>query len=196
MTFDGTSLRPDDIDLPKLPPRLTRWGNPTSEGSTTTIAHVRAMGGRSPKDHVTRLKSVSLRIPHNNGGTARVAVYAGGTLERGPHWGVPASLLYDFGCTAKGDEGWLTLQHPGDGVEIAANTPLWLAWKGSGGAAHILYQENRDARSDFQSTRGRWDSKAIRRSADDPWPETWPTDDHGGFDDAWYSCYLTVEQMP
>ena len=196
MTFDGTSLRPDVIELPKLSPGLTRWGNPISEGSTTTIAHVRAMGGSSPKDHVTRLKSVSLRIPHNNGGTARVAVYAGGTLERGPHSGVPAKLLYDFGCTTKGDEGWLTLKHPDDGVEIPANTPLWLAWKGSGGKAHILYQEDRDGRSEFQSTRGRWNSKAIRHSADDPWPETWPTDDHGGFDDAWYSCYLTLEQMP
>jgi hypothetical protein len=196
VTFDGTSLRPDDVDLLKLPPGLTRWGNPTSEGSTTTIVHARAMGGLSPQEHVTLLKSVSILIPHNNGGTARVAVYAGGTLERGPHSGVPAQLLYDFGRTAKGDSGWLTLKHPGDGVGIPANTPIWLAWKGSGGAANILYQEYRELRTDFQAARGRWDSKAIHNDAEEPWPETWPADDDGGFDDAWYACYLTLEQLP
>ena len=125
-----------------------------------------------------------------------MAVYAGGTLEGGPHTGVAAKLLHDFGCTAKGAAGWLTLEHPGDGVEVPANTPLWLAWKGSGRTANILYQDSREPRCDFQAARGRWDSKAIHHDADQPWPETWPADEGGGFDDARYSCYLTLDHAP
>ena len=125
-----------------------------------------------------------------------MAVYAGGTLERGPHSGAAAQLLYDFGRTAKGSSGWLTLKHSGDGVEIPANTPLWLAWKGSKGAANILYQEYHELRTDFQAAHGRWDSKVIHNDAGEPWPETWPADNDGGFDDAWYSCYLTLKQLP
>ena len=193
VTFDGTLLQPDDVDFPKLPPGQRRWGNPTSEGSVATISHARAMGGLSPQKHTTRLKSISICIPLDGDGTARVAVYAGGTLERGPQSGVPAKLLYDFGRTAKSDSSWLTLKHPGDGVEVPANTPLWLAWKGT---ANIVYQEYRESRNDFQTVRGRWDSKAIDHNVDQAWPETWPADDGGGFDSAWYSCYLTLEQMP
>ena len=89
--------------------------------------------------------------------------------------------------------GMSSFHHPGDGVEVPANTPLWLAWKGT---ANIVYQEYRESRNDFQTARGRWDSKAIDHNVDQAWPETWPADDGGGFDSAWYSCYLTLEQMP
>ncbi len=43
--------------------------------------------------------------------------------------------------------------------------------------------------------RGRWDSKEISMSPDEPWPLTWPKDDRGGFDTARYSCFLTLQPV-
>ena len=68
---------------------------------------------------------------------------------------------------------------------------------GDGGAA----EDNLDVsdlvlcldQDDFQVTRGRWDSQAISPRADDPWPRTWPKQDGGGFDNARYCCFLTLE---
>jgi hypothetical protein len=128
------------------------------------------------------------------GRDARSAHYAGGTLEGGPHAGTPARLLYDFGKTNKEKAGWITLEHPKGGVPLPANTPIWLAWKGVGGKVYVNYQEPPGSNDDFQTTRGRWESKAIDSEENKAWPLTWPADDSGGFDDYWYSCYLTLQQ--
>jgi len=193
VTFDGTLLRPEPIDLPKLPKGMTRWGNPNSEGPSTTAAHTRAMGGLSPARKGTRLKSVSVFVPSNNSGQIRLAVYAGGTLDGGPHAGTPARLVCDFGKTSREASGWVTLEHPPGGVPLPANTPIWLAWKGTGGKLHIQYQEGLGSGGDFQTTRGRWESKAIDSDENKVWPTSWPAADAGGFDDYSYSCYLTFQ---
>ena len=126
----------------------------------------------------------------NKDASARLAVYAGGSLEKGPHSGSPAKLLFDFGPTPQGKTGWVTLEHP-TGVRIPANTPVWLAWKGMGDA-NVMYFEGEPSRDDFQPERGRWDSKAISLRVEEPWPRVWPTRDTGGFDAARYSCFLTL----
>jgi len=162
---------------------------------TNDIVHARAMGGLSPRER-TMLQSVSVLIPRNSSGTVRLAVYAGGTLNGGPHAGTPAKLLHDFGPTVRGQSGWLTLKHPGDGVPIPANTPVWLAWKGANGKAETAFREHGEIRTDFQTARGRWESKAIAPDANKPWPATWPENDGGGFDSFWYSCFLTLGQQP
>ena len=191
VTFDNSALKYEPAPLPELPPYHTRWGNSRSDGETTTLTHVRAMGGLSPRDRDCLLKSVSILIPHNRDASARVAVYAGGSLEKGPHADAPAELLFDFGLTPKGKTGWLTLKHP-TGVSIPAGTPVWIAWKGASGDASVMYFENEPVRDEFQVNRGRWDSKAISHRPDEPWPQTWPVRDTGGFDTARYSCFLTL----
>jgi len=194
VTFDGASLRPVRVDLPKLSQGMTRWGNPNTEGSSTTVAHTRAMGGLSPTQEGMQLKSVSVFVPANNSGQIRLAVYAGGTLDGGPHTGTPAKLLYDFGQTSSTASRWVTLAHPQGGVPLPASTPVWIAWKGAGGKALISYQEGAGSSRDLQSSRGRWDSQAIDNDENKAWPTTWPAVDAGGFDDAWYSCILTFRQ--
>ena len=191
VTFDGTPLRPEPTALPKLPDGHFRWGNPDSYGDTTKLDHVRAMGGVSPERDVF-LKSVSILIPHNDDASARLAVYAGGTLARGPHVGAPARLLLDLGQTPVGQTGWVTMEHP-TGVLIPSSTPIWLAWKASGGAASVTYTEAPHGQTNFQKEHGRWESKAIPKDPASPWPATWPSDDAGGFDAFWYSCFLTLE---
>jgi len=47
-------------------------------------------------------------------------------------------------------------------------------------------------RDDWPRERGRWDSKAINHRPDEPWPQTWPARDTGGFDAVRYSCFLTL----
>jgi hypothetical protein len=193
VTFDSASFRPEPVDLPKLPEGMTRWGNPHSEGSTTKVDHARTLGGTSP-DHDTLLKSVSILIPHNKGGSVRLAVYAGGQLAGGPQAGSPAKLLFDFGQTPKGQTGWNTLEHP-NGIPIPANTPIWLAWKGSGARAEVVFSEERSGPNDFQPDRGRWESKVISRDPAESWPMAWPKNDGGGFDAFEYSCFLTLEPL-
>jgi hypothetical protein len=196
VTFDNSALRYVADTLPKLAAGHTRWGNLHSNGDTTKLAHVRAMGGLSPLEHASLLKSVSILIPQNKDASARLAVYAGGSLEKGPHSGSPAELLFDFGPTPQGKTGWVTLKHP-TGVRIPANTPIWIAWKGVSNEASVMYFEDGPGRDDdFQSTRGRWDSEAISYRADAPWPHIWPTRDTGGFDTARYCCFLTLAISP
>jgi hypothetical protein len=194
VTFDNTALQPEPVALPKLTAGDIRWGEARSDGETTKLAHVRAMGGLSPHSD-TLLKSVSILIPYNNGASARLAVYAGGSLDKGPHSDSPARLLFDFGQTPKGQSGWLTLEHP-TGVRIPARTPIWLAWKGSASDATVMYLEEPAGQDDFQPTRGRWDSKAISMQPDDPWPLAWPKNDDGNFDNARYCCFLTLATLP
>lgn len=191
-TFENTSLHVEPVVLPKLAAGHIRWGKVRSDGETTKLAHVRAMGGLSPRDGDSLLKSVSILIPHNVGESARLAVFAGGSLHKGPYSGGPARLLYDFGQTPKGQSGWLTLEHP-TGVRIPANTPIWVAWKGSASHASVMYLEDSVGNDEFQPDRGRWDSKAISIKSDEPWPTAWPENDSGGFDNARYCCFLTLE---
>ena len=190
VTFDSVSFRPEPVDLPKLPEGTTRWGNVRSEGSTTKVNHVRAMGGMSP-DHDSLLKAVSILLPINDDDSVRLAVYAGGRLDGGPHFGTPAKLLCDFGQTPKGQSGWNTLEIP-TGIRIPANTPIWLAWKGTGAKVEVAFLEERLGPSDFQPDRGRWDSKAIKLNPAEPWPRVWPANDGGVFDSFEYSCFLTL----
>lgn len=190
VTFDSAAFRPEPVGLPELPAGTTRWGKPDSADFTTKVNHVRALGGMSP-DRDTLLKSVSILLPRNDGGSVRLAVYAGGQLDGGPHSDSPAKLLFDFGQTPKGQSGWNTLKH-GTGIRIPANTPIWLAWKGSGGKAEVAYFEERSEPSNFQPDRGRWDSKAIKLDSAEPWPRVWPANDTGAFDSYEYSCFLTL----
>ena len=194
VTFDNSALRVESIGLPKLAAGETRWGKPWSEGAATHLAHARAMGGLSPRDYDTLLRSVSIMIPHNKGAAARLAVYVGGSLEQGPQVASPARLLFDFGQTPLGKSGWVTLSHP-TGVRIPANTPIWLAWKGATQDAGVLYFEEFTGRDDFQPSRGRWDSTAIDVSPSEPWPLAWPQNDGGAFDGARYCCFLTLEKV-
>jgi hypothetical protein len=172
---------------------MTRWGKPDSADFTTKVDHVRALGGMSP-DRDTLLKTVSILLPVNDGGSVRLAVYAGGQLDGGPHAGSPARLLFDFGQTPQGQAGWNTLEHP-RGIRIPANTPIWLAWKSSGGKVEVAFFEERSGPSDFQPDRGRWDSKAIKLNPAEPWPLVWPANDGGEFDSFEYSCFLTLATM-
>ena len=56
------------------------------------------------------LKAISILLPVNDGGSVRLAVYAGGQLDGGPHAGSPAQLLFDFGQTTIGPDGDLTIE--------------------------------------------------------------------------------------
>ena len=194
VTFDAATICPKPAEMAALPEGVKRWGNPITSGSFTKVAHTRALGGISPPDQDMVLKSVCILVPRASTGQIRLAVYAGGTLEGGPHAGTPARLLCDFGKTNKGDDGWITLGHSEGGVALPANTPIWLAWKGTGGKVHLKYQEERGSNADFQYARGRWESKAIGSDENKAWPTAWPTDDTGGFEGYWYSCYVTLQQ--
>jgi hypothetical protein len=193
VTFDSAAFRPEPVGLRELPEGMTRWGKPDSADFTTKVNHVRALGGMSP-DHEVLLKAVSILLPQNDGSSVRLAVYAGGGLDGGPHAGSPAKLLFDFGQTPKGQAGWNTLEHP-KGIRIPANTSLWLAWKSSGGNVEVAYFEERSGPSNFQTDRGRWDSKAVNLSSVEPWPRVWPANDGGEFDSFEYSCFLTLEEL-
>ena len=153
VTFDNSALQYEAAALPELTAGHTRWGNSHSDGDTTRLAHVRAMGGLSPRDHDCLVKSVSILIPQNKDASARLAVYVGGSLEKGPHSGSMAKLLFDFGPTPQGKTGWVTLEHP-TGVRIPANTPIWIAWKGASDNANVMYVEDKPDRDDFHPDRG------------------------------------------
>ena len=56
-----------------------------------------------------------------------------------------------------------------------------------------MYLEDSVGNDEFQPDRGRWDSKAISIKSDEPWPTAWPENDSGGFDNARYCCFLTLE---
>lgn len=191
VTFDSADFCPPPYPLPPLPTGTVRWGSPISEGPTTKVNHTRALGGLSPETD-TVLKSISILLPAATDAQIRLAVYAGGSLEAGPHAAPSARLLHDFGLTPKGRDGWVTLHHPADGVPVPANTPLWLAWKGTGDKVYLTYQEQPDVRSNLQTTRGRWESTAIDSDEGQPWPESWPADDGGKFEPFWYSVYVTL----
>jgi hypothetical protein len=193
VTFDAARVRPKPPEMPALSNGAFRWGNPLSEGAVTKVARTRALGGPSPDREGLLLKSVSIFVPQNEGGQIRLAVYAGGTLEGGPHAGTPARLLCDFGTTNKNESGWLKLEHPHGGVPLPAATPIWLAWKGTGGKVHLEYQDGIGTDGDFQSSRGRWESRSIDSDPDKPWPASWPSDQDGVFEDYWYSCYLELQ---
>jgi len=194
VTFDSASIRPKPLGLPKLPEGMTRWGRPESADDTTKVNHARALGGMS-LDHDTLLKAVSILLPVNEDASVRLAVYAGGRLEAGPQTASPAKLLFDFGQTPTGQTGWNTLEHP-TGIRIPANTPIWLAWKSSGGKVEVAFFEERSGSSDFQPDRGRWDSKAVKPDPTEPWPRAWPTKDGGEFDSFEYPCFLTLAKLP
>ncbi|MDP7303983.1 MAG: hypothetical protein QGG09_12840, partial [Pirellulaceae bacterium] len=65
VTFDNSALQYEAVALPKLAAGHTRWGSSHSDGYTTRLTHVRAMGGLSPRDRDCMLKSVSILIPQN-----------------------------------------------------------------------------------------------------------------------------------
>ena len=192
VTFDSTDICPPLYPLPQLAEGEFRWGNPISDGSTTKVNHTRALGGVSP-DGDTVLKSISILLPATTDAQIRLAVYAGGSLEDGPHVGTQAQLLYDFGLTPKGQDGWITLEHPEGGIPVPPNTPLWLAWKGMGDKVYLKYQELPPTPTDLQTAHGRWESKAIESDENKPWPETWPASDSGKFEPFWYSVYVTLQ---
>lgn len=179
--------------LPFAPPVLYLDVLNAGGGNFSTGFPDGPLGGMSP-DRDTLLKAVSILLPVNNGGSVRLAVYTGGQLNGGPYAGSPAKLLIDFGQTPKGQTGWNTLEHA-KGIRIPANTPIWLAWKSSGGKVEVAYFEERSGPSDFQSDRGRWDSKAIKLNSAKPWPRVWPAKDGGEFDSFEYSCLLTLEPV-
>ena len=141
----------------------------------------------------TLLKSVSVLLPAASEAQIRLAVYAGGSLEEGPHVSTSARLLHDFGLTPKGQDGWVTLNHPTGGVPVPANTPLWLAWKGTGDKVYLTYQEQPGTATDLQTARGRWESTAIKSDEGQPWPATWPEQDAGKFEPYWYSLFMTLQ---
>jgi len=194
VTFDAADVRPEPPEMAALAEGAFRWGSTTGDGLVTKVAHTRALGGLSPPREGVVLQAVSILVPQASDGQIRLAVYAGGTLDGGPHAGTPARLLSDFGKTDAGASGWITLEHPQGGVPLPPNTPVWLAWKGAAGKVSLRYQEGCASCGDFQSTRGRWESRAIASDENAPWPATWPPDDGGGFEDYWYSCYLTLRQ--
>ncbi len=194
VTFDATKLRPKPPEMASLPEDAVRWGNPVAHGKFTTVAHTRALGGLSPEQDDMVLRSVSILIPRASAGQIRLAVYAGGTLEGGPHTDAPAKLLYDFGKTNQNESGWITIEHPNGGVPLPADTPIWVAWKAKGGTVHVRYQEEASSSGDFQRSHGRWESKAIDSDEDQPWPESWPANDPGVFEPYWYSCYLCLSK--
>ena len=194
VTFHNQALHVEPVALPKIATGHRRWGKPHSEGAVTNLNHVRAMGGMSPRDHDSLLKSVSIMIPNNQNQSARLAVYAGGSLESGPHGQSPAELLFDFGQTPKGQSGWVTLTHP-TGVHIPTNTPIWLTWKGASNDAGVMYLEEPTGQDDFQRSRGRWNSQALNSNPGEPWPRVWPKQDTGAFDGARYCCFLTLTKL-
>ena len=192
VTFDSTDICPPPYPLPPLTNGAFRWGNPNSEGSTTKVNHTRALGGMSPNRN-TVLKSISILLPAPTDAQIRLAVYAGGTLEDGPHADAPAQLLHDFGLTPQHQDGWVTLEHPDKGVPVPANTPLWLAWKGTGEGTFLTFQEQPPTPTNLQTAHGRWESSAIDSDENKPWPNTWPADDAGKFEPFWYSVYMTLQ---
>ncbi len=177
------------VDAPK--PTGPQWGNVMNSGRVTRVNHVRTLGGRLSAERDVRLKSVSVLVPEKSTGSIRMAVYAGGDLAAGPHAGTRARLVHDFGKTPAGATGWVTLEALGEGVRIPAASVVWIAWKGQGGTVPLLYQDLATCRSDFQTERGRFESKAITPDEDTPWPEQWPDDPQGAFDKYSYSFCLS-----
>ncbi len=181
--------RPVTLSLPAG----RRWGNPSVRGAATKVAHVRALGGISPDEQGMVLRSVSVFVPQTPSGSIRLAIYAGGRLERGPHAGEPARLLCDLGKTGIGGSGWLTIEATHDGFALPPATAIWIAWKGKGQRVTVQYQDRPYPSSDFQRERGRWESRAVSPDEETPWPSTWPDGDEGSFEDYWYSFCLSYD---
>ncbi len=192
--YDGPTDPVDlvTVDAPKPPGPV--WGNATNTGLVTKVNHARALGGRFPSKGNRRLTSVSALLPYENAGAIRVAVYAGGDVAAGPHVGTRARLVHDFGKTAPNARGWVTLKAPGEGCLIPSGSVVWVAWKGKGKRVPLLYQDKSAYRGDFQTERGRFDSKAIACDEDKPWPAQWPDDPQGSFEPYWYSFCLSYQQ--
>ena len=193
VVYDASQLklRPQ-IKLPETEPGQFIWGNPREKGKPAAVRVTRAAVGMSPEKE-SKLASLSIHLAQNANSDIRVGLYAGGSLKKGPHAEQPARLLVDFGKTPRGKKGWITMTPPEDTM-IPANTPLWLVWKAGDGKVSVTFNEN-SARMPMglQGLRGRWESKAIPQANGKVFPDLWPDDPKGSFDNYYFSCYLTLE---
>ena len=165
------------------------WGKTNPGTSATTANFTRVMSGTAPASTGMKLMSVTVYVGANHGDQLRLAVYSGGSLSAGP---AGATLLYDFGQTSgTGTNQWLTLTHPGAGVAVPANQPLWISLKSNGGGTgfQVVYGSSATG-SNFQSTRGRYNSSSVSTDDTVAFPATWPADS-GTFSNYWYSVYIT-----
>ncbi len=156
------------------------WGQNKALGISSEGQASRAIGGLVTED--INIKSVSMYLSGN--GEVRLAVYNGGDLDDPSE----AALLWDGKKTVKG-KGWYKIVHPDGGVDVSANTNLWLAWKKPSGIKYY-YSSNSDDAGDFQDTRGRTKNN-FGTNPDVSFPEKYG--DSPNFADYWYSVYIDYE---
>jgi len=164
------------------------WGKTSVGVSTTNANFVRVMSGNAPSSTNMHLKSVSVYVGANHGDQIRLAVYTGGSLTAGP---AGATLLKDFGTTSgTAVNQWLTLTHTGADITIPAGQPVWIAFKSNGGGSGFAVRyASSSTGTDFQTSRGRWNSASVSTDDTVAYPVTWPADS-GSFSNYWYDVYI------
>jgi hypothetical protein len=168
VTDDGTPVESDSeaITITVIGP-TANWGDDAQNGTATTTAHSRAMGGTSPDIDNVEIQSISIYLGAQTG-DVRLAVYTGGALDNP----TAATLLWDAGTVnPNGIEGWYTINHPAGGVSWPRNTVTWLAWKRNTGVAVYYSTSSADA-GDFQTARGRHNNN-FSQLPGDAFPSTY-----------------------
>lgn len=191
----GWWLSVDSVNLKvtHTPPTNTVWGGKcVGYDDFTGVSWCRLMGGNSPASvpgKTMRLRSVSVYVGSSHSEQVRVAVYQGGSLSNPSG----ASLKYDFGQTSgSATDQWLTLNHPGSGVDLDWNTPTWIAVKANGGGFTYHFTDDSGKSYDFQSARGRFNSTTM--STDETVAFESSISSGGSFSDFWYPFVLQYSE--
>lgn len=117
-----------------------------------------------------------------------VALYAGGLSDTNPQG---ARLIWDAGIIDPGGHtGWFTIEYPGRGIPVPANTRLWIRVKNLG-RSMLYYSKQKDQAGNFFTT-GSYNDKFD-----------WKTDFEkkcpakgSGTVNRWFSLFLTYTPKP
>jgi len=154
------------------------WGQHEPLGTSAQGPSARTIGGLIEKN--IHLKSISMYL--GGTGEVRLAVYSGGALNDPSD----ATLLWDAEKIAVNGTGWYKIDHPEGGLDISANTVLWLAWKKPSGIKYYYSGKASDA-GDFQDTRGRT-RNTFGTNPDISFPDVYG--DGPDFSNYWYSIFI------
>ncbi len=124
---------------------------------------------------------------HGNNNTA-MALYAGGFSNTNPK---DAQLIWNAGIiNPAGQKGWFTVEYPGRGIPVPANTRLWIRIKNRG-RSKVYFGTNQRDTGDFFQTGAYNDKFDWRTTFQDKCPAN-----GSGTVNKWYSVFLTYTPQP
>ncbi len=168
----------------------THWGQTKVMPKSTTywdFSYI-SQGGIIPKNALINAINLYLGPYVKGNNDTAVALYAGGISNTNPK---NARLIWDAGIINPGNHtGWFTLEYPGRGIPVVANTRLWIRIKNLG-RSRVYFGKNQSNAGDFFPT-GAFDDKFDWKTT---FEEQCPGEGSGTVN-RWFSVFLTYTPMP